>query len=84
MTLTLFNTNPPAVDHLAECKSRVNLLDTDRVFIEPNGTNIESRILYTLPVNCGHEIFDRVSPNEFKCREKNCNGKITQNQIIGY
>jgi len=84
MSLTLFDTDAPTVDHLAECKSRLNLLDIDRVFIEPSGANIKSRLIYTLPINCEHELFDRTAPNEFTCREKDCRGIITQNQIIGY
>lgn len=84
MTLDLFHTEPVKPDHIGECRARLAKLDTERVFIEPTGANITSRIIYTLPVNCEHEVFQRSGPNEFKCREKNCPGIITQNQIIAF
>ncbi len=84
MTLNLFHTEPVKPDYMAEIRSRLAKLDAERVFIEPTGANVRSRIFYTLPGNCAHEIFQRTGPNEFTCREKNCNGIITQNQVIAF
>lgn len=75
---TSANADRKREEYFNDVRDRNLKLTIQRTFIESNGTNVQTRIIYTGPLTCTHEIFERAG-RDYKCR--GCQGIITEKQI---